>query len=413
MKKQLIFTLALLVTLFSFGQKKELKTLEKAVKNNNFAEAKAAAVTLEPMLNSMDDKMKSKFHYNRAKALYANGAGNVADFDTAFNDLNKVDKKYVSDLAETKKFVQDELLVKGNSFYTEGKYTQASSLFSMLYKLVPEDQSYLYYAAVSSVLGKDFDSALNHYIALKELGYTGITTEYFAINKETGEEEVFDKATRDLYVKAKTHIKPGERETKSKSGEIYGQITSIYLSKGENEKALESIKEARIADPSNSNLIVTEANVQLKLGNELEYGKLIKEAIANDPTNADLLYNLGVISNQSDNKADAEMYYKKVLEIDPNYVNALKNISALILEEDAEIVGKMNVLTNSNADNKIYDQLQKDRGVVYQKAIPYLESVIKLDTKLESEDFARTLVNIYSVVGDSEKAKALKTKYGL
>ncbi|WP_055437357.1 tetratricopeptide repeat protein [Lacinutrix algicola] len=413
MKKQLIFTLALLVTLFSFGQKKELKVLEKAVKNNNFAEAKAAAVTLESMLGSMDDKMKSKFYYNRAKALYANGAGNVADFDTAFNDLNKVDQKYVSDLAETKKFVQNELLVKGNSFYTGGKYTQAASLFSMLYKLVPEDQSYLYYAAVSSVLGKDFDSALNHYTALKELGYTGITTEYFAVNKETGEEEVFDKGTRDLYVKAKTHIKPGERETKSKVGEIYGQITSIYLNQGENEKALESIKEARIADPSNSDLIVTEANVQLKLGNELEYGKLIKEAIANDPNNTDLIYNLGVISNQAENKADAEMYYKKVIEIDPNYINALKNISALILEEDAEIVKKMNVLTNSNADNKIYDQLQKDRGGVYQKAIPYLESVIKLDTKLESADFARTLSNIYSVVGESEKAKALKAKYGL
>ncbi|WP_299248436.1 hypothetical protein [uncultured Lacinutrix sp.] len=413
MKKQLIFTLALLVTLFSFGQKKELKTLEKAVKNNNFAEAKAVVTTLEPMLDSMDDKMKSKFYYNRAKALYANGTGNVADFDTAFNDLNKVEQKYVSDLAETKKFVQNELLVKANGFYTGGKYTQASSLFSMLYKLVPEDQSYLYYAAISSVLGQDFDSALNHYTALKDLGYTGVATEYFAINKETGEEEVFDKSTRDLYVKAKTHIKPGERETKSKAGEIYSQITSIYLNQGENEKALESIKEARSADPSNSSLIVSEANVQLKLGNEVEYGKLIKEAIANDPNNTDLIYNLGVISNQSGNKADAEMYYKKVIEIDPSYVNALKNISALILEEDAEIVKKMNVLTNSSADNKIYDQLQKDRGAVYQKAIPYLESVIKLDTKIESIDFARTLANIYSVVGDSEKAKALKAKYEL
>ena len=96
MKKQLILALALFVSVLSFAQKKELKTLEKAIKNNNFAEAKATATQLESMLDSMDDKMKSKFYFNRAKALYANGAGSFTDFDTAFNDLTKVDSKYVS-----------------------------------------------------------------------------------------------------------------------------------------------------------------------------------------------------------------------------------------------------------------------------------------------------------------------------
>lgn len=411
MKKQLILTLALIVTLFSFAQKKELKTLEKAVKNNNFTEAKATATKLETMLGSMDDKMKSKFYFNRAKALYANGAGSMANFETAFSDLTKIDKKYVSDLATTKQFIQNELLTKANGLYTDGKYKQASDLFSMLYKLTPEDQSYLYYAAVSAVQGQDFDSALKYYIALKDAGYTGVSKEFFATNKETGKEEVMDKTTRDIYVKAKSHTSPGERMTKSKTAEITNKIALIYVSQGKNQDALKAIKEARTVDPENTDLILSEANVQYKLGNIDAYGKLIREAVTNDPNNPELLYNLGVISSKSGNKADAKMYYEKVIKIDPTYINALKNISALILEEENTIVKEMNSLGNSAADNNKYDALKAKRINVYKEAIPYLESVLNIDSTDVS--FGKTLANLYSAIGDDAKAKTLKAKLGL
>jgi len=412
MKKQIILTLALLVTIVSFAQKKQLKTLEKAIKNNNFAEAKASVKTLESMLGSMDDKMKSKFYFNKAKALYANGTGDVADFETAFNDLAKVNGKYVSDLGTTKKFLQNELLVKANGLYTSGSYAQASNLFSILYKLIPGDQSYLYYAAVSAVQAEDLDTALKHYIKLKEIGYTGVTKEYFAISKATGKEEVLDKATRDLFVNsAKSHVNPGERMTKSKAADITNKIALIYVSKGDNEKALSAIQDARAADPANTDLILTEANVQLKLNNKEAYAKLIKQAIANDPNNKDLIYNLGVISDQSGNAKDAKMYFKKVLEIDPNYINALKNISVLILAEEGNIVKEMNNLTNSSADNLKYDELKAKRVFIYKEVIPYLESVLEID---ESDtDFAKTLISIYGAVGNTDKANALKTKLGL
>lgn len=411
MKKQLILTLALMVTLFSFAQKKELRALEKAVDKNNFAEAKATASQLESMLGSMDDKMKSKFYFARAKALYANGAGSFSDFDTAFEDLTKVNAKYVSNLAQTKQFVQNELLVKANELYTSGKYKQASTLFSMLYKLVPEDQSYLYYAAVSAIQDNDLDTALQHYITLKDLGYTGVTKEYYAINVATNKEEVMDKNTRDLYVKAKTHVKPGERMSESQEAEITNKIALIYVSQGKNEKALEAIKEARAVDPSNSDLILTEANVQLQLGNTKAYEDLIKVAIEKDPTNKDLLYNLGVLSAQSGKAKEAKAYYVKALKIDPNYVNALKNMSALILDEDKVIMDEMNSLGNSAADNKKYDALKAKRLEVYKEAVPYLESVLKLDDS--DIDFARTLSSIYSALGETAKAKAMRAKFGI
>ena len=50
MKKQLIIALAFSISAFSFAQKKELKTAEKAIKNNNYAEAKVAIDQAEGLI---------------------------------------------------------------------------------------------------------------------------------------------------------------------------------------------------------------------------------------------------------------------------------------------------------------------------------------------------------------------------
>jgi len=413
MKKQLILSLALMVTLFSFAQKKELKKLEKSLKNNNFAEAKAMLTQLESMTGSMDEKMKSNYYFGKAKAFYANGAGTMADYEVALDNMAKVNAKHVSGFAETKQFVRNELLVKANNFYTNKKLVEASELFVMLYKLVPEDQTYLYYAAVSSVTAQDYDNALKHYIALKDLGYTGVETEFFATNVETGEVETMDKSTRDIYVKAKSHIKPGQRESKSKAPEITKNIALIYVNQGKDKEALAAIKEAREVDPSNSELILTEANVQYKLGNTKEYATLIKQATAADPNNADLLYNLGVLSAQAGNNAEAKEYYKKTIKIDPENVNALTNLAALILQEETKIVEEMNGLGSSASDDKRYDALKLSREDLYRSAIPYLEKVIALDKGMKNVEVARTLSNIYGAVNENVKSKAVKSKYGL
>ncbi|MCB0437655.1 MAG: hypothetical protein KDD20_02850, partial [Mangrovimonas sp.] len=62
MKKQILVAIACLVVAFAFAQKKGLKAAEKAIKSNNYAEAKAALGQAEGMLSSMDDKLSSKYH---------------------------------------------------------------------------------------------------------------------------------------------------------------------------------------------------------------------------------------------------------------------------------------------------------------------------------------------------------------
>lgn len=410
MKKQFIFALAVMVSISTFAQKKELRTLEKAVKNNNYAEAKSAVSQLEPMVDSMDDKLKSKYYFNKAQAYYANGAGSNADFKMAISDIAKVDENYVSEVSEIKQTLQNELLTKANGLYTSGKYSEAAKLFEMLYILVPEDQVYLYYAAASAVSAQEVELALKHYLELRDLGYTGVEMQYLATNKETGAEESFDKNTRDVYVnKVKTHNNPRDVETESKTAEITKNIALIYSSLGETEKALEAIKIAREANPTSVDLILTEANMFYKLGDKEAYTNLIKEATQKDPNNKDLLYNLGVLSSESGNIEEAKKYYSKVLELDPAYINASTNIAALILAEETAVIEEMNSLGSSVADNKRYDQLKQKRADIYNEAIPYLEKVLEVDE--DNIDVAKTLKGIYSAIGEDAKYKAIVAKY--
>ena len=408
MKKQLIIALAFSISAFSFAQKKELKVVEKAIKNNNFAEAKAALTNAENLMSAMDDKSKAKFYYLKGQALYANGQGADADIKTVLESLSKAEGNYASEIKVLKQTISNGLLTKGNEAYEKKDYSNASKYFENSYRVTEKDTLFLYYAAATAVNVKEYDRALVLYEELKTLGYTGITKQYFATNAETGEEEVLDKNTRDLYVKGKSHVKPGERLTDSKKPEIVKNVALIYVSQGENEKAIAAMKEARAESPDDINLILSEANVHYKMGNTDEFKALLQKATEMDPTNPELQYNLGVIASESKDMEGAKKYYTKAIELDPNYINAYINMSALVLGEEEALIEEMNGLGTSKADDKRYDELREERQNIYRNAIPYLTKALEINPK--SLSAAQTLMNIYSVLGETEKYKSLKEK---
>ncbi len=408
MKKQIIIALAFSISAFSFAQKKELKSAEKAIKSNNFAEAKTALSQAEALMSAMDEKTKAKYYYLNGQALYANGAGTLEDTDAALSSLEKVEGAYKPEIAALKSKMVNGLLKKANDAYGKQDYSTASKYFEKSYRLKKSDTLFLYYAAATSVNVKEYDRALALYEELKELGYTGIGTEYFATNKETGEEEILDKNTRDLYVKAKSHINPGKRKTESKKPEIVKNVALIYVSNGDNEKAIKAMKDARAESPDDVNLVLSEANVHYKMGNTEEFKTLLTKATEMDPENAELQYNLGVISSESDHPEEARAYYEKAIEIDPNYINAYINMSALVLGKEESIIKEMNSLGTSKADNKKYDELREKRQDLYKEAVPYLTKAIEIDSNNLSA--AKTLMNIYSILGETDKYKSLKEK---
>lgn len=406
MKKQIIIALAFSVSAFSFAQKKELKAAEKAIKSSSFSEAKESLKLVQPMLSSLDDKLKSQYYYLNALSLFANGTANNQDIDKAIESIENVNSGFTAEIEQLKTDMLNNFLSKGNDAYEKKDYKIASTYFESAYNVKVSDTVFLYYAAATSVSVQDYDRALILYQKLKDLGYTGIEKEYFATEVESGKEVVLDKNTIDLYVKAKSHINPGARNTESKKPEIVKNIALIYVSKGDDEKALTAMKDARVESPNDINLLLSEANVYYKMGNTEKFKGLLQEATRMDPTNPELQYNLGVIASESGEVDESRSYYLKAIELDPTYVNAYINLSALVLGQEEPIIKEMNGLGSSKKDDLRYDELREKRQNLYKEAVPYLTKALDYDAKNLSA--AKTLMNIYSILGETDKYKKIK-----
>ena len=185
--------------------------------------------------------------------------------------------------------------------------------------------------------------------------------------------------------------------------EIVKNIALIHLNRGDNETAMAAVKEARNLAPKDIGLILTEADLFIKMGDEQRFAALMQEAIEQDPNNAVLYFNLGVVSSNQGSREEAIAYYKKAIELDPAYEATYLNLASMILEGESDIVAQMNALGTSAADNRKYDVLKAKREGLFLEAVPFLEQLIVINPT--SIDALTTLKNIYGTIGDTANFK--------
>ncbi len=417
MKKQFVLGLALMVGLFSFAQKKELKAAEKAIKSSNYADAKSEIKNAEALLSAMDDKTKSKFYFLKGQALYANGLGNDSDITEALNsfkmltDIEEVSGKriYTTQANEIKLNMSNAFIKKASDAFEQKNYSVSSVNFERAYRVSTSDTLYLFNSASVAVLGKQYDMALKTYDELMSIGYTGISEEFMATEIESGEEQPFpNQMLRDISITGGTHEKARNVKSESKAGEIAKNVALIYVELGENEKAIDAIEKAKMMSPNDFNLLVSEANIRYKIGDKDKYKELVTQALEINPNNVDLLFNLGVVAADENDVESAKKYYNMAIETDPSYTKAKMNMAALILDQEQGIIDEMNGLGSSAADDKKYDELKESRQQLYKDAIPYLVAI--LDVEPDNLSAAKTLMNIYSAIDDMPNFNAMKAK---
>ncbi|MCF8715750.1 tetratricopeptide repeat protein [Joostella atrarenae] len=417
MKKQVLLASAILASSFAVAQKSELRDAEKALDNGSAAEAKTTLQSLSSTIESADDKYKAEYYFLTGKtyADLAKKGGADADYEKAVASLNELiafekeyKTKYTDDAKEILNNLSGDIVNAAVEDNKNENFAGAANKLHMAYEMT-DNEDYLYFAASSAVNGGEYDTALSYYEKLKELGYTGESTAYMAVNKETGEvENLGSEQNRDLMVKTGEYSDPTEEKTESRMPEIVKNIALIYNEKGETEKAAAAIKDARAANPDDINLLLTEANMYIKMGDKAKFQSLMEEAIQKDPKNPTLYYNLGVILAEQGNKEKAKEYYEKALELDPENENVYLNMSSLILSGEREMVEEMNGLGNSAADNKRYDELKAEREAIYKSAVPYLEKLLTVNPN--NVDAIRTLMNIYGTIGEQAKFTEMKEK---
>jgi len=435
MKHLFTLILGLLVTV-GYAQKKELKQAQKLFKASKIEEAKASLSTNQAIIEGSEDvKIKTQYHFLKGQIARLD-----KDFQASYDNL-----KLAEGNSSLKALLNTEIqqltsdIVNAAIAQSEAKeYISSSKNLYLAYQINPENnKDYLYYAATNAVNGADYDLALERYIQLRDISYTGIVKKYFVTDVASGEETEVSATEYGIYQKSKDYTNARSEDTESKYPEIVKNIALIYNQLGQKDNAIKAVQEARKANPGDVGLILTEAGIYIKLGEMERYKELINEALEQDPNNAVLYYNLGVVNGQQNDKLKkskqetessdekqalqdqidkltnvARGYYEKAIELDPSMGNAYKNLVALILEKDSVIREMMDKLGRSAADNKKYDQLREERENLYKECVPILKKLIEIDET--DVDALKTLRNIYGAIDDVEgfkKMKALIEKY--
>ncbi len=416
--KYVILASALLISVATFAQKDQIKNADKALKSGDAQGAITILKDAESLIGSAKDVDQAQYYSIQGNAYLdlankkVDESKNTALAVDSFKKLIEIEKtsgkqKYSTQAATSITQIKGKLINSAIADTQANKNAEGAKKLYEAYTLDKKDTINLYYAASTAVNAQDYDLALPMYEELKKVNYSGKGTSYVATNKASGNEDGFNTANeRDLAVKLGTHEKPKTEAIPSKRGEIYKNLALILVQKGRTEDAKKAISEARKANPDDTSLILTEANLYLETKDYDQYKKLVGEALQKDPNNADLIFNLGVISANAKNNADAEKYYLKTIEIDPKYANAYLNLAALKLEAEKPIIDEMNKLGTSDKDTKRYEVLKKQREEVFKGVIPYLKKANELDPK--NEDVAKTLLGVYKALEMTAEAKALK-----
>lgn len=400
--------LAALISYTAVAQKKELKAAQKLVDASLYQKALVALDEMQPLIKNAEAKYSSHYYYLLGVSKQKNKAFDEAI--AAFDKANSIEesanlKKYSSLIQGNVSSLTNDLINEAVDLNSSEEYVAASKLLYTAYELDPQNnKDYLYYAASSAVNGGDYDTSLSYYLRLKDLNYEGRKTTYYATEVSSGEEsEVPDAATFAIYKKSKEFTNLREELSDSKLPEIVKNIALIYVQKGDNEAAMQAVKDARSMSPKDVGLILTEADLYNKIGDEARFASLMEEAIAQDPNNAVLYYNLGVVNGNKGNREASISYYKKAIELDPNYEATYLNLASVILEGEAEIVEEMNTLGTSASDNRKYDALKQKREGLFLEAVPYLETLVSINPN--NADALTTLKNIFGTIGDTANFK--------
>lgn len=421
MKKQILIVSALLLSMTMVGQKNEIKSAEKAIKGEDFSTALASVKQAEGLMASADDKTKAKIYYLKALALYENGKGksNSLVIGAAFNELIGFEKqinsyKYSTEIAGYLNKLITRTADNASKNYTkateskeDADFVKAAKQFELVYNLSPSDTSYLDNAGLVYYLGKDFKASKKAYESLLEMKYTGISKEYIATNKSDGQDVTYpDKKSMDLQVRLGLVTNPREELKDSRRELIFKNLALAHTELGDLDKALAVLADGRKEFPKSYSLLIDEANVYYKKGDNDTFKERLEKAIELNPTEPTLYYNVGVM-NMNQKKIDAAIeYFKKAIELKPDYSEAYNNIGAAIIDRAVPIVEEM----NKNLSNfKKYDELQVKQKAVYKEAIPYYEKAYELNKNEIST--VQTLLGLYENLGMTDKSAALKEVY--
>lgn len=265
----------LFFSITSFSQKSEIKSAENEFKNGRLQQAINILNDAEYLIFNAEEADQSEFYNLKAKVLTGlaekniEQSKNIALAITAYQDLIAAEKasgkfKYSVFALEAIKKINDDLLNSALADIKAKRFAEGANKMHTIYLGNAKDTINLYYAASYYKDAKDYNNAIKLYEKLDILKFSGKALGYFAVNKNTGDDELFSSlSARDLSVKAGTHIKPRIEKMPSKKVEIYTNMAFIYLEKGDLDKSELYNNKVLEADPKDPNAYLNLAYLKI------------------------------------------------------------------------------------------------------------------------------------------------------
>ena len=198
---------------------------------------------------------------------------------------------------------------------------------------------------------------------------------------------------------------------------MYVTLSNYYKLDGDSIKALEYIQIGRERFPEDFQILITETNLFLNLGETEKALNNLKQALKTDTTNASIYSAVGsmydrIVNDTSETKEkideafiEAENAYEKAIEIQPDFFDAIYNLGALYFNRGVNNIQAADVLPYGDEN---YDALKNLGDDFMNKSLPILEKAYELDPDDYSTLFS--LKQIYSRVGNVDKYKEVSER---
>jgi tetratricopeptide (TPR) repeat protein len=287
-----------------------------------------------------------------------------------------VKNKFSKEVEQRLQVVQIQYINLGVSHFETKSYANAAQAFEKSIEIAEKfnkvDTLAMFNAALANERAENYEKATVYYQKLIDANAGGSDNYLFMSSS-------FKKLNK--IQEAKEIVQKGRAKYPENKGLIIEEL-NFYLMEGKFEDAINNLKLAIAADPSNKILFLSLGSLYDKLANED-----------------------GVTKEKADNYLDeAVKSYKKALELDAKYFDALYNLGALYFNQGV----KLNDIANNIKDNKLYAKEIKKADDKFELALPYLEQAYEIDDK--DQGTLMSLKQLYARTGNTAKYKEVNDK---
>ena len=391
-KKTSLLTVALLVSVTVFGQK------SKRTSANNYLQYGE----LDNAVEAIEPTITNEKTMNEAKTWFFRGQIYQAVYETK-------EEKYKT-LSDNPLQIAFESFIKCKELDDKNFHTDM-----VLQYLNVEGQQFVN-AGITKYNAKDYEGALQAFLNtiqasnIPEIKRTDSLAIYYAgaSAEQTGNLELAEKYYREAIA------------INYKAEAAFVRMIRMYSDvPGNEDKALELLKEGRAKFPDNQTMVTDEVNVYLKNDQHAEAVKSLEVAIAGEPDNASLHFAYGFVKDRLAAKEieanpegndvykayieAAQKSYSKSVELDGSNFDAVYNLGALYFNQAV----KMNEAANLIDDMKKFEVAREAADVVFEQALPILEKAYGINP--DDKGVLISLKQLY--YRKMAKDESYKTKY--